>query len=557
MSMDGRFIHKLAEELNQAIGLGRINKIYQLSKADFLFVVRSSTNTESLYLSLSPQIARIHLSDHLYDKPQLPGGFCMLLRKYLENGQIKKIEALNGDRIVQITIENSNDFGEKITMNAIIELMGKHANLAIVDQDNIIIDCFKHVSPFEGQQRTFLKGFKYELPEDGKHHPDDDAFIQTFLTTTENSNPKDLVNAVRGLSPLFADYLYSQAFNTTIDLFSLYKTLINTPVIPSLAIVNGKQKFYWFNVFDSIDTKTYPTISKLLDELFFDAGQLDRTKQISKNIYQLIKREYEKNKDKLEKLTSELEQTKKADNYRMKGDIIIANQHEIQKGMDRFEAFNYETGKMEVLSLDRLLTPIENAQASYKKYKKTKNSITHLTAQIENTHSEIRYFELMLIQIETASLNDLNEITEELKANKYLHEKPVKLKKSLPHYDTFYTQSGTEILVGKNNLQNDYITHHIGKFNETWFHTKDIPGSHVLVRKIDKLTEEDIRTAALLAAYFSQAKESSSVPVDYTILKFVKKIPGTKGSFVTYTNQKTIYIDPSAEAISKLKNKKT
>jgi len=502
-------------------------------------------------------VARIHLSDHLYDKPQLPGGFCMLLRKYLENGQIKKIEALNGDRIIQITIENSNDFGEKVTMNAIIELMGKHANLAIVDQDNIIIDCYKHVSPFEGQQRTFLKGFKYELPEDGKLHPEDDEAVKAFLSSGMNPSPKDFVNAVRGLSPLFSEYLFSKAFNTTQDLFELYLSLLNTPIAPTTAVVGGKLKFYWFNTFESSESKSFPSISKLLDDLFFDAGQLDRTKQISKNIYQLIKREFEKNKDKLEKLTTELEQTKKADNYRMKGDLIIANQHEIQKGMDHFEAFNYETNKTETIQIDRLLSPIENAQASYRKYKKTKNSIIHLHAQIANTEAEIRYFELLLIQIESASLNDLNEITEELKANKYLHEKPVKTKKALPHYDTYYTTSGTEILVGKNNIQNEYITHHIGKFNETWFHTKDIPGSHVLLRKIEKLTEEDIRTAALLASYFSQAKESSSVPVDYTLLKFVKKIPGTKGSFVTYTNQKTIYIDPSKEAIALLKNKRT
>jgi predicted ribosome quality control (RQC) complex YloA/Tae2 family protein len=556
MSMDGRFIEKLADELNSAIGFGRINKIYQLSKSDFLFVIRSGSKTESLYLSLSPQIARIQLTDHIYDKPLSPTGFCMLLRKYLENGQIKKIAALNGDRIIRLDIENNNDFGEKIPYGVIIELMGKHANLVIVDDESTIIDCFKHVSPFEGQQRTFLKGFKYELPEDGKINANDSEAIRRFFDSGEADTAKALVDHVRGISPLLADHLFHIGFNQTTPLYELYRQLLKMPIEPVIAEVNGKQKFYWFNIFEDENVKPYPTLSKVLDEIYFEAGQLDRTKQVSKYIYQLIKREYDKNRDKLEKLTQELEKAKNNENFRIKGDLIIANQHEMSKGMNEFQAFSYETGTEVKISLDRLSSPMENAQAYYKKYKKTKSSINHLIVQIKNTEDEINYFELLLIQIETASLNDLNEITEELKQNKYLHEKPTKVKKTLPHYDTYFTPSGTEIVVGKNNLQNEYITHHLGKHFETWFHTKDIPGSHVLVRKAEALNEEDIRTAANLAAFYSKAKESSSVPVDYTLLKFVKKIPGIKGSFVTYSHQKTIFIDPSKEAIALLKNKR-
>lgn len=556
MSMDGRFIEKLADELNSAIGFGRINKIYQLSKSDFLFVVRSGSKTESLYLSLSPQIARIQLTDHIYDKPQSPTGFCMLLRKYLENGQIKKIAALNGDRIVRLDIENNNDFGEKIQYGVVIELMGKHANLVIIDDESTIIDCFKHVSPFEGQQRTFLKGFKYELPEDGKINANDSVAIRSFFDSGIADTAKALVDHVRGISPLLADHLFHIGFNQTTPLYDLYLQLLKMPIDPVIAEINGKQKFYWFNLFGNETVKYYPTLSKVLDEIYFEAGQLDRTKQVSKYIYQLIKREYDKNRDKLEKLTQELEKARNNENFRIKGDLIITNQHDLIKGMNEFQAFSYETGTEVKISLDRLSTPMENAQAYYKKYKKTKSSINHLIIQIKNTEDEINYFELLLIQIETASLNDLNEITEELKQNKYLHEKPSKVKKTLPHYDTYFTPSGTEIVVGKNNLQNEYITHHLGKHFETWFHTKDIPGSHVLVRKAEALTEEDIRTAANLAAFYSKAKESSSVPVDYTLLKFVKKIPGIKGSFVTYSHQKTIFIDPAKDAIALLKNKR-
>lgn len=552
--MDGRFIDKLALELNERLTQGRINKVYQLSKSDFLFLVRSNTRNESLYLSLSPQIARLHLTEFSYDKPQTPSGFCMLLRKYLEGGQIVNICTLNDDRIIQITIENNNDFGEKMTYFVVIELMGKHANLIVTDRNYLIIDCFKHVSPFEGQQRTFLKGFQYELPLDGKISPLDYENIKLFLQSNENL--RDLIGYVRGLSPVFTDYLFNSAHNQPVSLIDSYINLLSEPVNPTMITIHGKKKFYWFDIFHQTEAIHYPTLSKLLDDLYFVMGQLDRTKQISKNIYQLIKREYEKNKDKLERLTNELSKAKESEIYRIKADLIIQHQNQIEKGMASFETYSYETEVIETILLDRLLSPIENAKQYYKKYKKIKSSIQHLEAQIENTSAEINYFELLILQIESASLNDLLEITEELKANKYLHEKPIKIKKQIPHFDTYYTSEGTMIIVGKNNLQNDYITHTLGKYNEMWFHAKEIPGSHVIVRKTNDLSEEDIRTAAMLAAYFSLAKDSSSVPVDYTLLKHVKKIPGTKGSFVTYSQQKTIYIDPDKQIINQLKNKK-
>lgn len=243
MSMDGRFIEKLANELNDRIGNGRINKIYQLSKSDFLFVVRSSSKTESLYLSVSPQIARIHLTDFNYDKPQSPTGFCMLLRKYLENGQIKQIEALNFDRIVQITIENSNDFGEKVIYKAIVEIMGKHANFIVTDEQNMIIDCYKHVSPFEGQQRTFLKGFTYELPQDGKISPNSIQDIKSFFELNDDHTSKALTDKVRGLSPLFSEYIYRQAYQLSKTLIDCYIYGLNQTVNPCLITIHGKRKF--------------------------------------------------------------------------------------------------------------------------------------------------------------------------------------------------------------------------------------------------------------------------------------------------------------------------
>lgn len=228
----------------------------------------------------------------------------------------------------------------------------------------------------------------------------------------------------------------------------------------------------------------------------------------------------------------------------------------LQKGDDRLSAFSFELGKDVEIPLDRLLTPNENAMAYFRKYKKSRLAITHLETQIPLTRQEVEYFDLLLTQVETATLNDLLEIADELRANRYLAEKPEKPSGKRPHFETFLDPQGIEIVVGKNNIQNDFITHQLGKPDEWWFHTKDIPGSHVLVRCPDDLSESTIRAAANLAALHSKARQSSSVPVDYTRIRNVKKIPGVHGSFVTYSRQKTIFIDPDSAKAEILGKKK-
>jgi predicted ribosome quality control (RQC) complex YloA/Tae2 family protein len=556
MSMDGRFIQKLAGEMNRDLGGGRINKLYQLSKTDFLFVVHKDGESRQLYLSLSLQFARMHISWHVYDKPASPSGFCMLLRKYLEGGILQEIRSLHDDRIIQVTIENHNDFGVIVNYYLIVELMGKYANLTLTEPDYVIIDCFKHVSPFDGQQRTFQKGVTYEVPVDGKIAPSETDAVATFLNTKEELTGKILVDGIRGLSPLFASYYLSQLTGNPVSRTDLFRVLSDHEIQPTVSVIEDKTRFYYFDVFSRGVKKSYPSLSKLMDEVFFDSGQLERTKQVSKYIYQLIKREFEKNKEKLEKLTSELNEAKNADILRIYGDMIRQYQEQVHKGDDGLSAFSYELNKDVRIPLDRLLTPNQNVMAYFKKYKKNRQAILHLEQQITLTLHEIAYFDLLLSQIETASLNDLLEITEELKANKYLSAKTVRNTNKHPNYDTYLDSESNEIVVGKNNIQNEYITHQMGKANEWWFHTKEIPGSHVLVRQVGDLSEATIRAAANLAAWHSKAKMSSSVPVDYTKIKNVKKIPGVPGSFVTYTQQKTIYIDPSKEFVDQLTKKK-
>lgn len=553
--MDGRFLFYLAKELNVILHFGRINKIYQLSKTDFLFVVHANGDNYQLYISMSLQNARLHISKKAYDKPATPTGFCMLLRKHLENGVIKDIATINDDRIVKFVVENHNDFGEIVTYFVIAELMGKYANLIITDPQWLIVDCYKHVSPFEGQQRSFLRGLKYELPVDGKIAPSDEITVQTFLDSHSELTVKMLVDGIRGISPLFATSYIALLFNQKIAKYDCFKQMFNHSVEPTAVIINNKTQFYFFDIFNHESKKTYLLLSNLLDDVFFESGQFERTKQVSKYIYQLIKRDFDRNKDKLEKLTNELKAAENSSVLRIYGDLIRQYQGQINQGNDVLEVYCYELSKDVTVPLNRLLTPNQNAIAYYKKYKKNRQAISHLSQQIDLTNHEVAYFDLLMTQIETASLNDLLEITEELKANHYLSAKSKKIKNKHPNYDTYIDSESVEIVVGKNNIQNDYITHQLGRANEWWFHAKDIPGSHVLVRQNGNLSEATIRAAANLASYHSKAKMSSSVPVDYTLIKHVKKIPGVPGSFVTYSHQKTIFIDPDIGLIEQMTKK--
>jgi predicted ribosome quality control (RQC) complex YloA/Tae2 family protein len=553
--MDGRFLFYLSKELNVILHFGRINKIYQLSKTDFLFVVHANGDNYQLYISMSLQNARLHISKKAYDKPATPTGFCMLLRKHLENGVIKDIATINDDRIVKFVVENHNDFGEIVTYFVIAELMGKYANLIITDPQWLIVDCYKHVSPFEGQQRSFLRGLKYELPVDGKIAPSDEITVQTFLDSHSELTVKMLVDGIRGISPLFATSYIALLFNQKIAKYDCFKQMFHHSVEPTAVIINNKTQFYFFDIFNHESKKTYLLLSNLLDDVFFESGQFERTKQVSKYIYQLIKRDFDRNKDKLEKLTNELKAAENSSVLRIYGDLIRQYQGQINQGNDVLEVYCYELSKDVTVPLNRLLTPNQNAIAYYKKYKKNRQAISHLSQQIDLTNHEVAYFDLLMTQIETASLNDLLEITEELKANHYLSAKSKKIKNKHPNYDTYIDSESVEIVVGKNNIQNDYITHQLGRANEWWFHAKDIPGSHVLVRQNGNLSEATIRAAANLASYHSKAKMSSSVPVDYTLIKHVKKIPGVPGSFVTYSHQKTIFIDPDIGLIEQMTKK--
>ncbi|MBN2877768.1 MAG: NFACT family protein [Bacilli bacterium] len=539
--MDGRFLSFLAQELQSEVTTGRLQKVTQLGKTDFLFQIRVNNQNKKLYLSLSTSLSRVNLTQQTYPSDYLPGGFCMFLRKHLEGGFIDSIQTLSEDRIMEISLDATNDIGDRVKLYLIFEMFSRYTNLILLDENRQILNAFKHVSPFDASDRTIANGIVYEVPQDNKISPNDLNAIQLFLK--EERTYKDLVEHIKGISPLFANYVLRTAHHNPSMTYQSYVEAINLPLKPTI-ILGDKTEFYHLDIF-SKNQKYFDTLSELIDFYFTEASALERVKQIHKYLNGFVKREYKRKKNKLEKLTIELKQALENDIWRIKGDTLITYQNQIQRGDSSYKGFSYELDSEIEIELDRLLNPIQNANKYYTKYKKQKTAVAHIENQISITKQEIAYFRELLDQIEeTQSLNDLNEIQEELIENGYLSKKKSNKSKQKPNYDSYTDELGIRILVGKNNLQNNFLTHKYAHKSHWWFHVKNQTGSHVIVWSDEELTEPTIRMAAMLAARNSKSRHSSSVPVDYTRIRNIKKVPGTLGSFVTYTNQKTIYIDP-------------
>jgi len=552
MSIDGRFIKYLSQELDQELKQGRIQKISQVSNTDFLWTIRSQRDTAHLYLSLSTSHARVHLIDKPDQAYDAPGGFCMFLRKHIEGGLIQSIKQVNHDRIIQINISNINDLGDQANYNLIIELFGRYANLIILDQTDHVLNAYKHIHPFDQVDRTIVNGIKYQLPQDDKLNPEDEESIKDFFHK-EDIDYRKMIHHIRGISPLFAKTVLKRAHYQQGQVFDAYTSLINQQVQPTLSL-EGKSKFYYTDIFEG-KKKHFDTLSALLNHYFQTYTSREKVKQIHKHLLQLTKSQINKSKHKLENLNKDLDKAKKYEQYRIKGDLIIQDQHKIKATDHEYTGFSYELNQELTVQLDRKLSIIDNAKKYYKRYKKFKNAIKHIHKQIILTKHQLNYFITLKQQItDNYQIDDLEEIKQELIDKHYLSKrnKQSKKKSKKPYNYDVYKLKDTIFYVGKNNLQNNYLTHQLAKKDDMWFHVQKQSGSHVIVRSND-LNEDVIRHAANLAAYHSKSRQSSSVPVDYTQVKHIKKIPGELGSLVSYTHQKTIYIDPDESMINSLK----
>ncbi len=548
MAFDGLFLYKMSLELN-ILTSGKINRIIDTSDTDFIFNIRANKDNYNLLISLNNDYSRIHLTAKHYDAPKEPKGFTMLLRKHFEGSVIEEIKSYNTDRILIIKCRCYNEMQDKSNKYIILELMGRYSNLIILNDDFEIIDSYKREGISENS-RTLLPHAKFEFLETKKFSLIN-LSIEDIIKIVEEKNidsPKDYLNYFNGLSNSVVDYIY----NSKCPYIELYN-LVNSNISPNTFLnKRDKLEFHFFKPNFNI-INTYSTLSIMLDDFYYEADRLLKIKQKTNDLASFVKKQINKYELKILKLEKDLNDATNNDIYRLYGELLLANLHLKYRGTN-ITLLNYYDNKEINIPLDEKFDLKNNANRYFKKYHKSKTAITHINEQINASNDEIKYFKVLETQINYGSLNDILEIQEELIELKYINKQIKKNKKNKPKLLTYILNDNTKIIVGKNNTQNEYLTHTLAKPNEMWFHVKDGPGSHVIVRKQDNsiLNEYEIRTAANISAYYSFAVNSSSVAVNYTLIKNIKKIPGKRNCFVTISNEKTIYIDPSKDLIDKL-----
>ncbi|MEH7745076.1 NFACT RNA binding domain-containing protein [Neobacillus drentensis] len=568
MSFDGLFTKAMVDELVRSLKGGRINKVHQPYKNEVILTIRANGVNQKLLLSAHPSYARVQFTEEAYDNPSEPPMFCMLLRKHIEGYILEDLYQKETDRMIVLEIKGRNEIGDISYKQLIIEIMGRHSNIVLVDKSrNIILDSIKHVSFAVNSHRAIMPGQPYVFPpEQHKQNPFlcDQEDLLRKIDYNAGKIDRQLVEQFAGISPLFAKEVIFQsglANRATVPgtFISMVKKVESGDIFPSIISAGGKDAFYLFPLEHlKGEIKTYPTLSEMLDRFYFGKAERDRVKQQGNDIERFIHNEKEKNEKKIDKLKVTLKEAERAEQFQRYGELLTANLYAANKGMREIEVLDYydELGGTIIIPLDPRKTPSENAQKYFSKYQKAKNAVEIVIEQIEKAQVEVSYFDNLLQQVQAASPKDIQEIREELVEGGYIRERQKKkLKKAQnakPILDHFLSSDGTDIIVGKNNKQNDYLTNKLAARDEIWLHTKDIPGSHVVIRSKEP-SIETIREAAVLASYFSKARNSSSVPVDFTKVRFVKKPSGAKPGFVIYDNQQTVYVTPDEELVLKLK----
>ncbi|MDR4937228.1 NFACT RNA binding domain-containing protein [Rossellomorea marisflavi] len=568
MSFDGLFTKAMTEELKEALLHGRINKIHQPYKNEIIMVIRANGKNHKLLLSAHPSYARVQLTGEEYENPSVPPMFCMLLRKHLEGYMIEDIHQVGLDRMIILEVKGRNDIGDVSYKQLIIEVMGRHSNIILVDKSrNMILDSIKHLSPSVNSHRTVLPGNEYIFPpSQDKLNPLDAEGEDVLRSLDFNSGKldKQIVGSFSGVSPLAAKEIVHRAGLGTqaaiADSFLHFMTDLKEHRTSPTLITGDKETFYWCPL-DHVEgeRQTFTTLSGLLDRFFYQKASRDRVKQQGNDLERFIRNERDKNENKIVKLERTLQEAKDADRYQLLGELLTSNLYAVQRGMEEVSVVNYydEEGGSVTIPLNPQKSPSENAQNYFSRYQKAKHAVQVVQEQIEKATDELAYFEQLLQQLESASTKDIEGIREELEEEGYLRVRKNQKKKKAnekPMLESYTATDGTKILVGKNNKQNDYLTNKVAAKSDIWLHTKDIPGSHVVIRDPSP-SDETLLEAANLAAYFSKARESGSVPVDYTEVRQVKKPRGAKPGFVIYENQQTVYVTPDLDQVRAMRDR--
>lgn len=549
MSFDGFFLHHMVEELRTELLNGRIQKINQPFDQELVLQIRSNRQSHRLLLSAHPVFGRIQLTETTFENPAQPSTFIMVLRKYLQGALIESIEQIENDRIVEITVSNKNEIGDNIQATLIIEIMGKHSNILLVDKSNHkILEVIKHIGFSQNSYRTLLPGAPYIAP------PSTDA-LNPFtikdeklfeILQTQELTAKNLQGLFQGIGRDTASELDNLLVNEKLSKFRNFFKQETNPCLTD-------KSFSCVPFSNTIDDH-FSSLSQLLDVFYKDKAERDRVKQQASELIRRVENELQKNRQKLKKQEKELLATENAEEFRQKGELLTTFLHQVPNDQDQVVLDNYYTNQPITIALDKALTPNQNAQKYFKRYQKLKEAVKYLTELIEETKSTILYLESVETVLNQAGLDEIAEIREELIQTGFIRRRQrEKIQKRKKPEKYLASDGKTIILVGRNNLQNEELTFKIARKEELWFHAKNIPGSHVVISGNLNPSDEVKTDAAELAAYYSKGRLSNLVQVDMIEVKKLNKPTGGKPGFVTYTGQKTLRVTPDSEKIESMK----
>ena len=549
MSFDGFFLHHMVEELRAELLNGRIQKINQPFDQELVLQIRSNRQSHRLLLSAHPVFGRIQLTETTFENPAQPSTFIMVLRKYLQGAVIESIEQIENDRIVEITVSNKNEIGDDIQATLIIEIMGKHSNILLVDKSsNKVLEVIKHIGFSQNSYRTLLPGATYIAPpstEALNPFTIKDGKLFEILQTQELT-AKNLQSLFQGLGRDTAIELENLL---TDDRLSKFRDFFKQETNPCLT-----DKSFSCVPFSTKIEGRFSSLSQLLDVFYKDKAERDRVKQQASELIRRVENELQKNRQKLKKQEKELQATENAEEFRQKGELLTTFLHQVPNDQDQVVLDNYYTNQPITIALDKALTPNQNAQKYFKRYQKLKEAVKYLTDLIEETKATILYLESVETVLNQAGLDEIAEIREELIQTGFIRRRQrEKIQKRKKPEKYLASDGKTIILVGRNNLQNEELTFKIARKEELWFHAKDIPGSHVVISGNLNPSDEVKTDAAELAAYYSKGRLSNLVQVDMIEVKKLNKPTGGKPGFVTYTGQKTLRVTPDSEKIESMK----
>ena len=586
MAFDGITIAAVVKELRDTLIGGRIYKIAQPENDELLLTIKTAEGGQRrLLISAGASLPLIYLTEKNKPSPMTAPGFCMLLRKHLQNGRITDITQPGLERIIHLHIEHLNEMGDLCHKRLIVEIMGKHSNLIFVNEEDSIIDSIKHISGMVSSVREVLPGRIYFIPHTQEKQNPLSLDLESFRFTMYGKNMpayKALYSSYTGISPMIAQEICYRAgmdgdFSTSYfeeapdgeeKLRLLYKSfsdimeqIKNGIFSPAIVYENGVPVEYAplpLSMYEADSTKNYASISELLEQFYAEKNTVTRIRQKSSDLRRIVQTALERNVKKYDLQLRQMKDTEKKDKYRIYGELLNTYGYYIAPGAKSLEALNYYTNEMITIPLDPLLTASENAKKYFDKYSKLKRTYEALSQLTTQVKEEIDHLESIQAALDIALLEeDLAQIKEELIVSGYIHRKGGSKKIKFTSKPFHYISSdGFHIYVGKNNYQNDELTFKFATGNDWWFHAKGIPGSHVVVKSEGaSLPDSTFEDAARLAAYYSKARSQDKVEIDYTEKKNVKKPSGSKPGFVVYYTNYSMMIDTDISGITQLEEK--